>query len=313
MGARESDPGQPTGHPLRQHTVVPGSDIPGSSSSEMIIGGLALLLAIDLVFLPWWDNGLSTGIGIPDGWLGVLGALAAVGLLADVTLRRLLPQARLLPLGSTRMLAMAAVVCVALKVFFSWWKMLRFHIETRPLGIGFWTAIVLTGLLLTLTAWEWQAATRNVARAAGEIGKVRSFWVGLGITVATLGIYHYVWWYLINDELRDVGIAAGDQKLARSNPTNSVAAILVGWLLVVPPVLSIYNTACRIERAQELCGIDADQTINPTLALLLIFPGGLLVVPTFIHYWYITHHHSAVIQAASRLPTTRPPELVPAV
>jgi hypothetical protein len=280
-------------------------------AGRVAVAGLAAVLAIDLVFLPWWDNGLSTGIGTPDGWLGVLGVLATAGLLADVTLGRLLPQGRLLPLGSTRMLVIAAVACVALKVFFSW-KLLRFHIETRPLGTGFWVAIVLAGLLLALTVWERHGVTRRVARGAGDIGKVRSFWVGLGLTVVTLGVYHCVWWYLINDELRDVGMAAGDQKLARSNPTNSAAAILVGWPLVVPPVISIYNTACRIERAQQLCGIDAAQTINPMLALLLLFPGGLLVVPAFIHYWYVTHHHNAAIRAAGRLPVARPPELVPA-
>jgi len=130
-----------------------------------------------------------------------------------------------------------------------------------------------------------------IGGGAGE-GKVRSFWVGLGLSVVTLGIYYSVWYYLINDELKDIGITKDDQSLAQSSPAMSVFAVLVGGMVIVPPFISIYNTGNRIKRAQRLAGIDRGRTINPVLALL----------PAFVHYWYITKHQNAAVRAAGGLP-----------
>jgi hypothetical protein len=65
----------------------------------------------------------------------------------------------------------------------------------------------------------------------GEQYKIRNIvGVWLGLPLITLGIYHFVWWYKINNEarryLRDV----------RISPGLSLLAILVGWLLIVPSV-----------------------------------------------------------------------------
>ncbi len=59
---------------------------------DWILGGIALFLAIDLLFLPWFDitvgplSFTSTATGAPDGWLGILGVLACVALIAAVAL-----------------------------------------------------------------------------------------------------------------------------------------------------------------------------------------------------------------------------------
>jgi hypothetical protein len=143
---------------------------------------------------------------------------------------------------------------------------------------------------------------QEIELGQGGMGKIRSFWVGLGLTVITLGIYYYVWYYLINDELKDIGAAKGDQNLAGSSPTNSVIAVLLGGLLIVPPFISVYNTGNRIKRAQLLGGMDQTRAINPVLAFLLAFPGGILIIPAFIHYWYITKHQNAAVRAAGGLP-----------
>jgi hypothetical protein len=140
---------------------------------------------------------------------------------------------------------------------------------------------------------------RDVEFGRGALGKVRSFWVGLFLTIITFGIYYYVWYYLLNDELRDIGIANDEPNLAGSKPAVSVAAVLFGGILLVPPLISVYNFGQRIKRAQRLCGIPMDETINPVTAFLLLFPGGLLIVPTFIHYWYITKHQNAAVLAAA--------------
>lgn len=149
---------------------------------------------------------------------------------------------------------------------------------------------------------------QEVEFGSGGIGKVRSFWVGLGLTVITFGIYYYVWYYLINDELKDIGIAKGDQNLAQSSPAMSVVAVLIGGFVLVPPLISVYNTGNRIRRAQLLCGIDRNRAINPVAAFLLVFPGGLLIVPAFIHYWYITKHQDAAVRAAGGLPAWDEPQ-----
>jgi hypothetical protein len=132
----------------------------------------------------------------------------------------------------------------------------------------------------------------------GGLGKIRSFWVGFGLSIITLTIYSFCWYYFVNDELKDIGISKDDSNLAQSSPMMSVVAILVGGYFIVPPLLSIYNYGQRIRRAQLLCGIDRNRAINPTLALLLIFPGALLIVPYFVHFWYVTKHQNAALRAA---------------
>jgi hypothetical protein len=82
----------------------------------------------------------------------------------------------------------------------------------------------------------------------------------------------------------------------------SVTAVLIGGWLIVPPLLSIYNYGQRIKRAQRLGGIPRGEQINPILAFLLVFPGGLLIVPYFFHFWYVTKHQNAAVRAAGGLP-----------
>jgi hypothetical protein len=149
---------------------------------------------------------------------------------------------------------------------------------------------------------------REVGFGHGGTAKIRSFWVGVGLSVITLGLYHYFWYYLINDELKDIGIAKGDQSLAQSSPATSVIALVLGGFLVIPALISIYNTGNRIRRAQSISGIDRNRAINPTLALLLAFPGGLLIIPAFIYYWYITKHQNAAVRAAASLPAWDQPQ-----
>ena len=168
---------------------------------------------------------------------------------------------------------------------------------------------------LTSAAWIAQAApppapptpthappivtgTREVALGRGGVGKIRSFWVGLLLTIVTLSIYAYCWYYFVNDELKDIGAANDDQNLATSSPAQSVLAILLGGWLVIPPLLSVYNYGNRIRRAQMLVNVPLGERINPTLAFLLLFPGAFLVVPVFVHYWYVTRHQNRTLRAA---------------
>jgi hypothetical protein len=136
----------------------------------------------------------------------------------------------------------------------------------------------------------------------GAVGKIRSFWVGFGLTIVTLGIYYFCWYYFVNDELKDVGIDKDDQNLAHSSPAMSVTAVLFGGIILVPPLLSVYNYGQRIQRAQRLGGIPRAEQINPITAFLLFFPGSFLIVPYFIHFWYVTKHQNMAMRAAGGLP-----------
>jgi hypothetical protein len=140
----------------------------------------------------------------------------------------------------------------------------------------------------------------EVRVGTGGTGKLRSFWVGLGLNIITLGIYYYYWYFQINDELKEIGRAGGDEELASSKPINSLMAILFGGILILPPFVSIYQTGKRIQRAEKLGGVKHD--IHPVWAFLLAFPLGILIIPGLIHYAMITKHQNQALLAASGQP-----------
>ena len=133
-------------------------------------------------------------------------------------------------------------------------------------------------------------------------GKIRSFWVGFGLSAITFSLYGLCWYYFVNDELKDVGQAKGDENLAQSSPAMSVTALLVGGYFIIPPLLSVYNYGQRIKRAQRLAGIPRADQINPVTAFVLFFPGALLIIPYFAHFWYVTKHQNMALRAAGGLP-----------
>ena len=123
---------------------------------ELILAGVTVLLALDLLFLPWFEvsvgigtltlSASSTATGDPDGWLGVIGVLACLALVADLALERL-SNAQLPVLGGTRAatrlaLAITAAAAVGLKFLF--------HIHFDLFGIGFWGAVVLSAALVAV-------------------------------------------------------------------------------------------------------------------------------------------------------------------
>jgi hypothetical protein len=146
------------------------------SRDDWIVGGLALLLAIDVLFLPWFSISVgvgafsasfsSTATGAPDGWLGILALIAVIALLADLGIERLSPQTTLPMLGGSRtmtrfILAGAGGAFLLLKFIF--------HINHfSDLGFGFWAAVVLTGGLVfsTMRASQGQAIAPPSAPSA---------------------------------------------------------------------------------------------------------------------------------------------------
>lgn len=144
-------------------------DLSKLSRDDWIMAGLALLLAIDVLFLPWFDyTGPSTAppalqqsvslsaVDTPDGWLGVLGLLAALAVIADLALDR--SGATELPSfgGSRAATRLALVAAVAL---FLGLKFIL-HVHFSLFGFGFWAALVLTVALVVAAfrALETEAA-----------------------------------------------------------------------------------------------------------------------------------------------------------
>ncbi|HEV2922913.1 MAG TPA: DUF4234 domain-containing protein [Solirubrobacteraceae bacterium] len=144
---------------------------------------------------------------------------------------------------------------------------------------------------------------QEVEFGKGGEGKIRSFWVGFGLTAVTFSIYGFCWYYFVNNELKDVGIAKDDQNLGQSSPAMSVTALVLGgFTFWVAPLLSVYNYGQRIKRSQRLVGVPKQDQIDPTISFLLYFPGILLIVPFFFHYWYVTKHQNMAMRAAGGLP-----------
>jgi hypothetical protein len=126
------------------------------SRDDSLIGGLALLLVIDLIALPWLS--VSTGIlgsadlsatSSPDGWLGVLAMLAALAVAADLAIERLSPESRLPEIGGSR--ATTRLVLVRVAAAFIALKFL-FHIHFGNFGFGFYAAVLLVGGLFYVTS-----------------------------------------------------------------------------------------------------------------------------------------------------------------
>jgi hypothetical protein len=124
------------------------------SRNDWIVGGLALLLVIDLLFLPWFSFSFgnisvtTTATGSFDGWAAILAMLAALAVLGDLLVERLSPQTTLPNFGGSRTatrfrLAIIAAAFVALKFVL--------HIHFGYFSIGFYAGVVITGALIFAT------------------------------------------------------------------------------------------------------------------------------------------------------------------
>jgi len=94
--------------------------------------------------------------------------------------------------------------------------------------------------------------------------KIRSPWAAALLPIITLGIYHLVWWYRINRELRDYGKGKGYD--LGQNPTNSVLALFPGGIIVIPALITYWRGTKRVMGASRLAG---QEPLNGWIAILL--------------------------------------------
>lgn len=96
--------------------------------------------------------------------------------------------------------------------------------------------------------------------------KIRNPWGVVGLTIITIGIYHLVWWYKINKEMKAFGESRG-YDLGRK-PMNSLLALFPGFIIIIPPLVSYWNGTKRIQGTSALVG---REPINGWIVLLLYF------------------------------------------
>jgi hypothetical protein len=101
--------------------------------------------------------------------------------------------------------------------------------------------------------------------------KVRSPWAVALLPIITLGIYHLVWWYKINKELKAYGEAKGYD--LGQNPTNSLLALFPGVLIVIPALVTYYRGTERVQGASKIAGREPVNGWIVLVLYLLLAPG----------------------------------------
>jgi hypothetical protein len=112
--------------------------------------------------------------------------------------------------------------------------------------------------------------------------KVRNPWAVALLPFITLGIYHLVWWYKINKELKAFGESRG-YDLGR-NPTNSLLALFPGFIIIVPPLVSYWRGTKRVQGASALAN---REPVNGWIALVLY----LFISPAMFAYLQVSLNH----------------------
>jgi uncharacterized protein DUF4234 len=110
-----------------------------------------------------------------------------------------------------------------------------------------------------------------------ERAKVRNPLAPALLPFVTLGIYAIVWYYKINKEMAEMGKARNTEELGTS-PGTSLLAVLVGWIVIVPPFLSFYNTWKRKQAAERLTGQEGMEPGLGFLLTILLSPVGYYIL-----------------------------------
>jgi hypothetical protein len=109
--------------------------------------------------------------------------------------------------------------------------------------------------------------------------KVRNPWAVALLPFITLGIYHLVWWYRINKEMKAYGEAKGYD--LGQNPTNSVLALFPGGIIIVPMLVTYWRGTKRVQDTSKVAG---REPVSGWLSIILY----LLLYPAFWAYLQVS-------------------------
>ena len=126
-------------------------DLKKLSLGERVMGGAAVLLAIDLVALPWHRISIGigafsvsasrTGVESPHGFVGVLALLVALAVIARIALDEFTSvELPALPVSWPQADLIAGIAAAAL-------VLLKLSLETSYLSVGAWLAVILAGAM----------------------------------------------------------------------------------------------------------------------------------------------------------------------
>jgi hypothetical protein len=124
------------------------------------------------------------------------------------------------------------------------------------------------------------AATELTLRNSDARVKLRNPVTSAVLDVVTIGIYGFFWYFFVNREMADMGRARGTDDLG-DNPVLSLLALIPGAIIIVPAVLSMWNTAGRLKAAQRVAGIPEAEQSNQVVSFVL----ELILFPVAI--WYM--------------------------
>lgn len=112
---------------------------------------------------------------------------------------------------------------------------------------------------------------------AAKSAKIRNVVAVAVLSVVTLLIYTFFWWYFVNRELADYGRTRGTAELGNS-PGKSTLAITLGALIIVPAVWTTVTTFQRIQKLQRMTG--EATPINGWIGLVL----AVVITPALYAY-----------------------------
>ena len=123
----------------------------------------------------------------------------------------------------------------------------------------------------------------------GQTFRKRSPWGVWGLTLVTIGIYGFVWYYKINDEAR---------RYLRDDSIRPGLAVLALFVPIVNYV-SIYRTGQRVRRMEDR--VDIQRAVEPIFGLL-----GAFFLALYIPYYqqHLNGVWDRAVAAASALPST---------
>ncbi len=109
-------------------------------------------------------------------------------------------------------------------------------------------------------------ATTVQIEGTTQTAKIRSPLAVVALSIITFGIYLIFWWYFVNREMKDYGKSKNTDECGES-PVVSLLALTLGWMIIVPPFVSIFKGFKRMNAANRLSG--AGDGFDAGLGLLI--------------------------------------------
>ena len=133
------------------------------SREDLMVGAGALLLIIDILFLPWHSVvGFDfSGTDAPGGIWGVLALVATIAVVVDLSLARFSPATQVPTTQLGRDMTRTVLAGVALLLV-----LIKFIDNTSFLAVGTWLGIILAVVVLAGAWLNSQGRSTSVSRPA---------------------------------------------------------------------------------------------------------------------------------------------------